>query len=356
MNTQANASLNNVTGFHAGSVSEDIQTFLHNKKRNASTAVSYERGLKMFFMWYKNKDINILTIDDIQVKNATIIRYQTYLSEILVDGEPLYSNSTINKFMSPIFKLYEFFEKNQYIGITKATVKIDLLDVTENKHGEMNDAEAKLIREFVLVQKKGIEKAALIKLAARISFRKSSLLNLTWDDIKKHKTNDYYEVTGISKRNKKSTKAISEDLYNELLKIKEQPYYKRYDDNKIFHLSKTTIQAMFKGINDHFDFNDEKGVVFHSLRNVMTGFIEETGGSIEEMREQLDHTGYGSLKSYIHGKDLSNSPSLRIEREISDELFEELTKEELIELITSLQGGILAQLKVSGKKLIENRG
>lgn len=363
MNTQANASYNNVVGFHQGTVGEDIHTFLYNRKRNKDTSASYERSLNMFFKWWVDKDINMLTIKDIKVNYATMLRYQTYLSELPIEGTEgeYYSNSTINKFISPIFKLYEFFEKNEYKDtdgdyIKKAHVTIDFLPVEENKHGELNDAEAKLIREFVLPQRKGIEKAAIIKFASRTSFRKSSILNLTWDDFKKNKNNDYYEVTGISKRNKKSTKAITVEFYNELLEIKEQPYYSRYGDNKVFHLSKTTIQTMIKNINEHFSFNDEKGIVFHSLRNVMAGFIEETGGSIEEIREQLNHTGYSNLKSYMHKKkDLSNSPSLRIEREIPDNIFDGLTKEECIELMLEQQGGLLMQLKMSAKKLIENK-
>ncbi|WP_157793922.1 tyrosine-type recombinase/integrase [Paenibacillus donghaensis] len=345
-----NAALNNLVGLHQDTVGEDIQAFLSKyKKKNESTSVIYEKAIRMFFMWYRSKELNELTTDDIIVKNATIIRYQTHLEE----NTP-YSNTTINKFMAPIFSLYEFLETNDY-PVKKASVKVDALDVDDNKHGEMNDAEAKLVREFVLTQKKGVEKAALIKLAARTSFRKSAILNLTWGDIKKHKHNDYYEVTVIDKGKKSNTKPISEEFYKELLEIKEQQYYNRYNDNKIFHLSKTTIQSMFKGINEQFNFNDDKGVVFHSLRNVMTGWIEETGGSIEDMREQLNQSGYGSLKHYIHGKDLSNSPSLRIEKEVSDNIFEGLSKEELIMLITSQQGGIVSTLKSGAQKMIDRK-
>ncbi|QWU14417.1 Site-specific recombinase XerD [Paenibacillus sophorae] len=343
----------NVTGLHKGSVYEDIQAFLLKcKKKNESTADVYERGLKMFFRWYKDKDINKLTEDDIQVKNSIIIRYQDFL-----ETGYNYAPRTINKYLSAIFSLYEFLEVNGY-PINAQHVKVDFLKAKSNKHGEMNDQEAKEIRDFVKnTRSKGLEKAAFIRMGYTTSFRKSAILNIGWDDIKKHPYHDYYEVTVIDKGDKERVQPISEEFYNELLQIKEQKYYRRYNDNKVFHLSKTTIQNMFDDINEHFEFNGGKKVVPHSLRNVMAGWIEESGGKIEEIKDQLGHSSFDTyFEHYQHShKDLSNSPSLRFENEISNDIFNELNREEFLELIMSQKGGVLMQLKLSAKKMIENK-
>lgn len=347
---------NNVVGLHQGTVWEDIQAFiLKYEKRNESTAAIYEKGLRMFYQWYKNgKDLEQLTPDDLIVKNSTIIRYQDYLEK-----NTDYAASTINKYMSPIFKFYEFLEINGY-DINAKHVKVDLLDAETNKHGELNDQEAKMIRGYVLKSKKGIEKAAFVRMAYTTSFRKSAILNMEWTDIKKHPTHNYYIAKVIDKGNKERVMPISEDFYNELLEVKKQPYYARYTgskSSKIFNLSKTTIQNMFNDINDNFEFNGEKRVVPHSLRNVMAGWIEESGGKVEEIKDQLGHASFDTyFEHYRHEhKDLSNSPSLRFEKDIADNVFGGLNREELLELIMSQKGGVLMQLKMSADKMVNEK-
>lgn len=350
----ANKLPSNVTGLHSGSVYEDILAFLSKcKKKNESTAYIYEKGISMFFMWYKNKELNELTKEDVNVRNATIIRYQDYLIK-----SDKYAPSTINKYMSSIFSFYEFLEINEY-QVKAEHVKVDMLYVDKNKnsHGEMNDYEAKLIRNYVRAQKKGIEKAALIRMAYTTSLRKSELLNLTWNDIKKHPTQDVYIITVVQKGKKDNEVPISEDLYNELLTIKEQKYYQRYDDSKIFHLSKTTIQNMMKDINENIDLHDDKGVVFHSLRNVMGGWLEESGSSLNEIQEHFNHSDMSTyINHYKHRtKDFTNSPSVRFEMEIDDNVFDDMSKEELLELVRGQKGGMLSQLKLAANKIKEER-
>lgn len=327
---------------------EDIQAFLSKyRKKNQSTASIYEKGLRMFFRWYKNKNLEMLTQDDVLIKNTFVINYQDYL----IKSTP-YSNATINKYMSPIFSFYEFLEKNGY-PVNAQHVKVDMLDIKSNKHGEMNDMEAKMIRDYVLNKKKGKEKSAFIRMGYTTSFRKSAILNMEWTDIKKHPYHDYYVVRVIDKGNKELEKAISEEFFNELLEIKEQAYYKRYNDNKVFHLSKTTIQKMFDEINEHFQFQGGKKVVPHSLRNVMAGWIEESGGPIEEIKDQLGHASFDTFfEHYQHSKkDLSNSPSLRFEKEIDDTVFDKLDREQLLELIKTQKGGLLLQLKIAANRI-----
>lgn len=349
-----NIAMVNVTGLHSGSVYEDVLAFLSkHRKKNESTAKNYEKGLIMFFMWYRNKQLIELQREDVEVRNATIIRYQDYLIET---GK--YAANTINKYMSALMSFYDFLERNDY-PVKAEHVKIDMLYVDKNqsRHGEMNDYEAKVIREYVRSQVKGIEKAALIRMAYTTSLRKSELLKLTWADIKKHPTQDVYIITTIQKGKKNNDVPISEDLYNELLSIKEQEYYKRYTDDKIFHLSKTTIQNMMKDINENVALHDDKGVVFHSFRNVMGGWLEDRGGSLNEIQEHFNHSDMSTyINHYKHKtKDYTNSPSVRFEMEISEDIFDELSREELLELVKSQKGGVLSQLKLSAHKLVDDK-
>lgn len=357
MSTQTNGSLNNnLVPLHQGTVFEDIQAFLSKcRKKSESTANAYEKGLVMFFDWITQgkNSLSQLAPSDLQIKNSTLIRYQDYLIE-----NTDYSNSSINKYMSSLYSFYQFLEINHY-DVKAEHMRVDMLyiDKNKNKHGEMNDLEAKVIREYVRTQKKGVEKAVLIRMAYTTSFRKSELLNLEWNDIKKHRSQDVYVVRIVAKGKKDNEIAISEDLYAELLTIKEQKYYQRYNDNKVFHLSKTTIQNMMNDLRNHLQFNDDKGVVFHSFRNVMGGWLEDTGAALTEIQEHMNHSNMETyLEHYKHKtKDFSNSPSVRFEEEIGDDIFDGLGEAELLELIKSQRGGVLAQLKMSAKKLIENK-
>ncbi|WP_167686384.1 tyrosine-type recombinase/integrase, partial [Paenibacillus polymyxa] len=176
--------------------------------------------------------------------------------------------------------------------------------------------------KLVVKQKKGQEKSAIIRLAYTTSFRKSSLLHIKWSDITKDRSGTIYLVKAVGKGGKAHTRPISEDLYHELLKIKTQPYYQRYNDDYIFHLSKDTIRNMMNTLKEEMHIRAQykpNSLVFHSLRNVAAGYIKETGGDIEEIRDQLNHSDYNSLKHYMHkDTDYLNMAGIRMNEEIED--------------------------------------
>lgn len=147
-------------------------------------------------------------------------------------------------------------------------------------------------------------------------------------------------------------------MYDELLIIKDQKYYQRYTDNKVFHLSPTTIQNMMNDLNENLQFHDKKGVVFHSFRNVMGGWLEDNGAPLEEIKEHLNHAANSKTydEHYRHSKkDFTNSPSVRFEEEIEDDIFECLGEEDLRELIMGQRGAVMSQLKLSAKKIIAQK-
>ncbi|PYY28338.1 tyrosine-type recombinase/integrase [Paenibacillus illinoisensis] len=336
---------NNVVTLHTNRVYDDIITFI-KKFESKHTRSNYERNIRNFFLWLPiNKKIEHLNVDDIQVRNADIIRYQTYLKEHEAD----YANITINNYIAAIQSLYEFFEINEYPVNSKHT-KVDSLsdDVEHAGALYLNEAE-EMARLIMNDRKQGQEKSAFIRMAYTTSFRKSSLRALEWGDIKLNPNGNHYLVTTVGKGNKKHTMPISVDLYNELLKIKEKPYYKKYNDNKIFHLSPTTIQSMMKRLKDQMGILPERNVKFHSLRNVAAGF-----GTLEEAKKHLNHSSIATTQIYrSHAtEDYSNSISLRLEEKIDDNIFKELTKDQLIQLILNQGYGTITQMKKEAQEML----
>ncbi|WP_340032512.1 site-specific integrase [Paenibacillus sp. FSL K6-1122] len=340
--------VHNVVGLHRGSIDEDIKTFI-GKFQSQHTRKSYERSIRNFFMWYRNKDIEQLTIEDIKIRNTDIVKYQTYLKSHEAD----YANVTVNNYIEAVQSLYEFFEINEY-PVKSKHLKIDILSNDSEHAGALYLHEAEQMAELVLEERKqGQEKSAFLRMAYTTSFRKSTLQNLKWTDIKLNISGNYYEVSVVGKGGKKHVVPISTDLYNELLKIREFAYYQKYEDDRIFHLTDKTIRLMLESLKQKLGILPERNVVFHSFRNVAAGF-----GTLEEAKKHLNHSNISTTETYYRhiNEDLSNSISLRIEDKIDDSVLESLTKEELIELIVNQNQGTLAQIKREAQEIVQNKG
>ncbi|MWV44953.1 tyrosine-type recombinase/integrase [Paenibacillus sp. HJL G12] len=341
-----NAAKNNIVGLHTGTVYEDIRTFV-SKFESKNTQSNYERSIRSFFMWFAQKSIEMLQKDDLHVRNADVVKYQVYLRNHEAD----YTNTTINNMMAAIQSLYEFLEINEY-EVNSKYLKVDVLPDDSESAGSLFFNEAELMANLVKKQTKGQEKSSLIRLAYTTSFRKSSLLKLGWTDIKKNPEADHYLVTTIGKGGKKHTVPISSELYSELLLIKEQKYYEKYSDNKIFHLSKTTIQSMMDSLKNEMGISEERNIVFHSFRNVAASY-----GSLEEVKEHLNHSDINTTNKYYRHKlkDYSQSISLRMDDRLDDDVFELLSKEELIQLIKQQSVGTIIQMKKEALEMISQK-
>ncbi|WP_063563029.1 tyrosine-type recombinase/integrase [Paenibacillus sp. O199] len=340
--------LSNVIGLNNRSVYSDIRTYL-KKFNSIHTQKNYERSLRNFFMWYKGKDLEVIQKDDLKVRNADVTEYQTFLKEHAAD----YSNITINNYIAPIQSLYEWLEINEY-EVNSKYVKIASLPDDSEHCGALYLDEAEKMASIIREDKvKGIEKSTFIRLAYTTSFRKSTLLSIKYSDIRLDEKRGYYNVYVIGKKGKKHTVPISKELYYELMLIKEQKYYERYNDGKIFHLSTKTIQLMMDGLRIKMEFSPERNIKFHSLRNVAAGF-----GTLEEAKKHLNHSNIATTETYYRhiNEDLSNSISLRMEEKIDDTILERLTKEELIELVLSQNYGTLTQIKKEAQERLLNRG
>lgn len=342
----ANKLPSNVTGLHSGSVYEDIRTFLDSYESKYTTR-NYERSLKNFYVWFKNKPINELKEDDLYVRNADMLRYRKFLKNHPAE----YTNNYINGMIAAIQSFYEFLERNEY-DLKASRVKLKPLPDDSVRCGSLYANEAEEMSQRVLSTTKGQEKSTLIRLAYTTSLRKSTLLSITKDDIVLHPLGNYYELTTIGKGGEKHTVPISHEMYRELIKITEQEYYAQYNDGKYFHLNKNTIQSMMDKLKEDMKIPAERNIVFHSFRNVAAMF-----GTLEEAKTHYNHSSIVVTDKYYrhYNDDQSNAISLRIEDKIEDQIFEELSKEELIILIESQNQGLLFQMKREARNIITNR-
>jgi integrase len=326
-------------------VYQDIMTFI-GKFESQHTQKNYERSVRRFFLCLApvKKDIEHLTVDDLKVRNADIVRYQKYLK----DHEADYTNVTINNYIAPIQSLYEFLEINEY-PVNSKHVKVDSLSNDSEHAGALYLHEAEQMAELVLKERLGQEKSAFLRMAYTTSFRKSTLQYLKWTDIKLNEGGSYYEVSVVGKRGKRHVVPISIDLYNELIKIKEFSYYKKYNDGRIFHLANKTIRLMLESLKEKLGILPERNVVFHSFRNVAAGF-----GTLEEAKKHLNHSNISTTETYYRhvNEDLSDSISLRMEDKFDDSILEQLSQAELIEIIKNQNYGVVTQIKREAQDIL----
>ncbi|QSF43519.1 tyrosine-type recombinase/integrase [Paenibacillus tianjinensis] len=336
---------NNVVGLHTGSVWEDIRTFLGDFE-SQHTKNGYERNCRNFFKWFKGKDLEVLTVDDIYIRNADIKAYRIFLSEHEAD----YSNATINNIIASIQSLYGFFETNEY-NVKAAVTKLKALPDDSERAGSFHTSEIEAIPNVLIKTVKGYEKIVFIEMAYTTSFRKSSLLALTWDDILV-KEDSTCEVSTIGKGGKKHSVDIPFELYQKLIEIKELPYYKRYDDNRIFHLSTKAIQDMMQLIKEKLNIPESRNIVFHSFRNFASMF-----GTLEEAKKHYNHSSIVVTNKY-YGRDNKNKNStigLRINEKIEDGVFDELSKDEIIKLVMRQNEGVIHQMKREAQKIVNDK-
>ncbi|WP_063565459.1 site-specific integrase [Paenibacillus sp. O199] len=340
------STLFNVTGLHHDSVSSDIRRFI-NSFTSKHTQRTYERNICTFMMWYANKMPEQLVPEDLPIKNAQFVEYQTHLRNHALE----YENTTINNMVDAIRSLYVFLQKNEY---NVKSINLDIKSLIENPQhaGSLFPDEAENMAQLVVKQRKGVEKAALIRMAYTTSLRKSSLLDICFKDITYNDQYGYYEFNVLVKGGKKIPVSIPTWLYEELLTIKEQDYYKQYTDDKVFHLRNKAIQAMMDSLRVEMNIPKERNIVFHSFRNVVVKV-----GSIQEAKEQLGHSNIATTdKFYKHmNMDLSNRPSMRMHNKIPDNVFHSLSKEELISLILNDEAGTIMRMKLKADEIVKQK-
>jgi integrase len=345
------SAVENVYSLPINSVYKDITTFLRDQD-SEHTRKNYERAIRYFFTYMRQgKRLEDLTVGDLKFRNADVKEYRLHLKDKCA------SAGTANLYLAALQSLYDFFERN-YEGIRAASVKVDFLTYNPQSYGKLTVQEAEMMAELAKEELNGHEKYCLIRLAYTTSFRKETLLSLQWSDFKKHPTRPIYLITtDITKGEKEHTRPISEDLYGELLKIKESKRYQKYNDNKVFHFNNSTVQEMMDKLREKMGFTPEDKIVFHSLRSVMAVFAVETLKDYKMAKEQLNHSDINTtINSYTEAyDDYEAMPGVLVEQKVSDDVFDALTRDELLSLLKSQTNGVLLGLKIGAKKMLEEK-
>jgi site-specific recombinase XerD len=301
-----------------------ILTFLTRKGQNSvNTQKTYERHIRDFFGTMRNKRLEDLVEEDLFFTPQQIETYQVALKE-------RYKGTTVNGTMSAIRECYGSLSRNGF-AVEKKWFDLDAYDEHDKEsYDTLTHEEVCNIIDLVSKTRKGSEKSLLVRLAYATAFRKESLISLKWSSIIDREGVWYIKTLG--KGNKWSHKKLSKDLYEALMAHKLTT-----NKEKIFELTKKTINKMMNYIRENMDFGDRR-IVFHSFKKASINEVNIiSGGDIKAMQAHGDHNdATTTLNDYLAKKNMEDLVMVDINTHIPVEKFEELSQEELVGLLKSM--------------------
>jgi integrase len=309
-----------------------IRTFLDRIGQNSqNTKDNYERAIRDFFRAMRNKELEDLVESDLVFTKPQVETYQVGLRNH-------FKATTVNNKLSALKKCYEKLEDYGF-EVSANWFKLDRYkEYDKESYDTLSHDEVCAIIHLVSETRKGFEKALLVRLAYATAFRRESLLDLKWTDIINR--DGQWFVKTLGKGNKWDYKKISNELYDELMKQKDL-----IGGDKIFQLTKKTVNKMMDYIRSNMDFGD-RNIVFHSFKKASINEVNViTGGDIKAMQRQGNHaSATTTLNDYLANKELDDLVVVDTNKHIPVEKFDELSHEELLSLIKGMDRNIQIKL------------
>lgn len=320
---------------------EQITTFLKNKGRNSeSTRKAYEKDIRRFFRIIKNKEIEHLTKEDIQI---TLDDFEEFI-DIMYESDK-YNNKTINRNNIAVKVLLKYLYSKHLIEDISYIIanQVQKLPETKNKYDAYTLEEVFQFAELVKNDEKGMIKHYLILFSVDTCIRKSAILKLKWKDFKVKE--DDVLVTAIDKGNKDYRPKISKEFYKELLKIKEIS-----ESEYVFNVSKPAIQRMVEKFNKTIDTGN-RYLVWHSIRKCGGTFAFRRTNDILHTQKILNHSDPSVTQDYIADEDYGFTGAVSSKNEVDVDIIHALTHEEMIQLFDGCdqQTKLLLALKAKEK-------
>jgi integrase len=333
----------NVTRINQHStVFSHIQSYLRNiETKSVNTKMAYEKDIRDFFIYTRNKDIEQLIEEDLVFNNSDMEDYQTYLHNFVQKNGQKLANSTIKRKIKSVIALYRKLKRKGF-NVEPDMMDVDFAKVNSKKIGFLTAEEI----EHMLIISDKEELKAFILLALHTSMRRDALLELKWNQIQpKHDEKGWYIINTIDK-GKQDFKEIHESVYDVLLNNKS-------DDEYVFKIPRSTLGHQFRALCKKAGIEEYRNVSIHSLRKFGIDFINQTDG-LHAAQAQATHSS-PTVTSEIYTQKPKNLAARRLIDNGDNSVFDELSREELLELVNGFGNGIGYQLRESARKIVDGR-
>ena len=288
-----------------------IRHFLNLKASNSRhTAIAYERDILDFF--------NVAKIEDIQLQfvvNVNFMDAEHYILELRGQG---CASSTINRKVSSLSSLYNWLLKYQDNKTGKTLINVNPFGNLKEEKPRVKSKETEfltadecemLLRSFDVTTLLDLRNKTILSLAFTTALRKSELINIQLQDIKKY--GEYDVITVIRKGNKVDQVKIQSgvkaliDEYIERTgrepKLDGQSYlFIGHSCNKRNNekLDPSALNYMIKSVCKRVGI--EKKINVHSTRHTAITLAIIGGASIEKVRDFAAHDSIATTNRYIH--------------------------------------------------------
>lgn len=324
-----------------GDVYSIIKTFIRSLALNSeNTARNYEMDIRQFFEMTRGKSIEHLTVEDLQFTYNDILDYQLYLAE-------RYSTNSVNRKINVLRSLYHKLAAND-IPVNPMVFDIPKLKESDaESYGTLTWEEAKQMIELAKKERNGEEKSLLIELAVMTSIRLTALLNLKWKNFEQK--DGFWVVKVIDKGNSVDEKPIKNELYQRLLTLKSK------NKEKVFSVSESTANRLVKKLAKEMGIDEERNIVFHSLKKVGINWVLDTTGDLVLASKQGNHKSIQTTYNYYldRNKDFSKYAGLTMGEKPDLEQLRNVDIDVLIKAIGSLDLSVQHALLNKVKQLAQ---
>lgn len=287
----------NVVKLDNTKVYDQIEKYLTKHSYNSNgTEKAYRRDIEMFFEVMKNKEIQYLTREDVQI---TLDDFEDYIEKlhkaIDEEGNKLYVNKTINRKVTSIKGVIRYLAGKKIVDDASYLDLIDFLPETKNNYGVLEAHEVFKMAELSLEEReKGEVKRLLILFALDTCIRKTAVLSLKWSNLIEREDGVLVQV--VDKGNKDFRTLISKDFYNELLTIKN-------GTDRVFDISADSLNDMMQRLKIKMGFQEERNIVFHSIRKAGVTYRYRITGDILEAQRAANHSNPNTTRDYLASED-----------------------------------------------------
>jgi integrase len=335
-----------VTKLHDDGTYDQYEKFLKKKSfKSENTAIAYKRDITRFFKLVKEKDIQYLTKQDLDLTLDHFEEFQAYLH----DKEKL-NNKTINRNVSAVREFIKYLRGKKHIDCdTEYLNLIDSLPENKNEYGVLSIEEIEQMTELIMtmprVRDREIKKYLWL-FSLDTCARLDNCLELKWSDFRENE-NDV-QISLIAKGNKDFRPRISKGFYNELLSIKGE-------SEKVFPVSTNAVSDLMKKLREVMNINENRRISYHSIRKAGGTFQYRLHGSITAAQKALGHSNINTTTIYLEDEDYGLTGAVSSKGRVSDKYYEEVDHETLLKAINKLPKSQRLLLNIKLDELIKNQ-
>ena len=272
-----------------------IQKYLEYIDVSQNSSKEYNVGLKMFFTYCSNNNINNITRQD-------IINFREYLKE---------QNKSANTINLYLVAIKNFFKWLDYEGLYKdISQNIKSLPV-ESTHIRQAISQEQI--KQLLDNCQNDKERLIISLAITTGIRCNEMCNIRLQDFKQKDDKTVLYVLGKARQGMKSDFVIIPDNIFYIIKqyIKEYNiidylFTSNSNNSKGKPLSTRSMRDIVNKIYERTGIKNEN-VVFHSLRHGFSTIAIQNGADIREVSQSLRHKEISTTMRYLHDLEMINN-------------------------------------------------